>query len=73
MAKLQFGHPNSIGDNSVSPTFPLLFWSLKFFLVTDLAQLTLQLTQNGPGSYESLISVRLKSRNRSSGHPTRYL
>ncbi|CAN1768398.1 hypothetical protein LINPERHAP1_LOCUS10618 [Linum perenne] len=37
MAKLQFGHPNSIG------------------------------------SYESLISVRFKSRNRSSGHPTRYL
>ncbi|CAN1139055.1 hypothetical protein LINPERHAP2_LOCUS11039 [Linum perenne] len=51
MAKLQFGHPNSI----------------------DLAQLTLQLAQNGPVSYESLISVRLKSRNRSSGHPTRYL
>ncbi|CAN1813089.1 hypothetical protein LINPERHAP1_LOCUS26759 [Linum perenne] len=58
MAKLQFGHPNSIGDSSVPPSFSFAISALEVFpcdslilncqLVTDLAQLTFQLVQFGP-------------------------
>ena len=73
----------TVSFKSVISSFPLVFLpsifsrvtiqSLNFQSLTVLAQINFPVSTNWPGGYEGLISMRFKSRNRSSGHPTRFI